>query len=224
MILLIGLSSNIHVMFQVDLKPKHGLKSFQKVIIRSYSPLLEANLGQQLEAELCIKFSLMFLIILRFIFGIQVGIQFNLQVSISELVLWFEIEQESMVFYNQESFLFLFWGGGGRGVYLFIFFFSFFFCPLYVVVFVSNNLSPVLRELERYIYIYIYKYACMYVCIYIYKQRKGQKRNKRRAVGRGAVHLPSTAERTGHRWRRRSRGRGHFWCGGMTSSVAWWRH
>ena len=125
MILLIGLSSNIHVMFQVDLKPKHGLKSFQKVIIRSYSPLLEANLGQQLEAELCIKFSLMFLIILRFIFGIQVGIQFNLQVSISELVLWFEIEQESMVFYNQESFLFLFWGGRERG--LFIYFLLFFF-------------------------------------------------------------------------------------------------
>ena len=128
MILLIGLSSNIHVMFQVDLKPKHGLKSFQKVIIRSYSPLLEANLGQQLEAELCIKFSLMFLIILRFIFGIQVGIQFNLQVSISELVLWFEIEQESMVFYNQESFLFLFfWGGEGEGfIYLFSsFLFSF---------------------------------------------------------------------------------------------------
>ena len=156
MILLIGLSSNIHVMFQVDLKPKHGLKSFQKVIIRSYSPLLEANLGQQLEAELCIKFSLMFLIILRFIFGIQVGIQFNLQVSISELVLWFEIEQESMVFYNQESFLFLFFGGGGGGegfIYLFSsFLFSFVLFMLLCLFPITSVLS---WENSKDIYIYI---------------------------------------------------------------------
>jgi len=39
-----GLSSCIHVAFQIGFKPKYGLKSFEKAMILSYAQPFETNL------------------------------------------------------------------------------------------------------------------------------------------------------------------------------------